>query len=127
MTDSEFLEAFAAGRLSAFHHRDHLRLAWLRVRQAGPRAEAVVARDIRAFAARSGASRKYHETLTVFWVRLVRHADAAFRPDTFDDLIVACQLLLDQGAAERHWSHELLWSDAARAAWIEPDVRALLA
>lgn len=125
MTDSEFLQAFLGGSLREFHHRDHLRLAWLRVREAGSAAEALVASDIKGFAARAGAARKYHETLTVFWVGLVRHADRAYRPASFDDLLDRCPLLLDQGAAGRHWSHDLLKSEAARAGWVEPDLLAM--
>jgi hypothetical protein len=122
MTDSEFIEAFEGGRLTEFHHRDHLRLAWLRVRRAGAGAEAAVSFDIRRFAAAAGAGRKYHETLTVFWVRLVRHADAYFRPASFDELLEACPLLLDPLAPGRHWRAETLWSEVARGEWIKPDL-----
>ena len=127
MTDAEFLDAFDTGGLGAFHHRDHLRLAWLRCRQAGTieAAETRVGDDILAFARRAGAPRKYHETLTRFWVRAVAHADAVHAPASFDDLLEKHGSLLDQRLPLRHWSAEVLWSESARTTWVEPDVRAL--
>ena len=125
MTDDQFLSDFEAGALREFHHRDHIRLAWLRVKESGAAAEGRVAGDIQAFAARAGASRKYHETITQFWVKLVSHADEAFRPADVDELTSRCPLLLDQSALLRHWSQPALMSDTARARWLEPDLVAL--
>src|SRR5207248_6231519 len=66
MTDVEFLDAFESGALSTaqFHHRDHLRLAWLQVDRLGLEgAAAAVSAGIRGFAAEHGLDRLYHETL----------------------------------------------------------------
>ena len=59
----------------------------------------------------------------MFWVQLLRHADARFRPTTFEALLEACPLLLDASAPSRHWRGDLLWSEAARAGWAEPDLQ----
>jgi hypothetical protein len=129
MTDDEFLRALADGTLpnERFHHRDHLRLAWLLIARDGPEAGgAAVARSIRRFAAAHGHADKYHETLTQFWTRLVGHVTLTW-PDirTFDALLVAFPLLLDSALPLRHWRRETLFGAAARAAWTPPDLLAL--
>ena len=76
MTDQEFLHAFESGRIppAEFHHRDHLRLAWVQVRKLGAeQAAGAVAEGIGRFAGAHGQHRLYHETLTRFWVRIVAH------------------------------------------------------
>jgi hypothetical protein len=129
MTDREFLRAFFDLSLdhSAFHHRDHLRLAWLVVRREGPMAaEETVAAGIRRYAAAHGHGDRYHDTMTRFWVRLVAHALAAGPPIAdLDALLAAHPLLLDPRTPLRHWSRDALFAPDARAAWRPPDVLAL--
>ena len=96
MTDAEFLRAFESGSLPHFRHLDHLRLAWLRIRALGPAAGAAVARDIETFAIRAGAARKFDAALTARWVGRVAAADAASRPETFEELLAAHPDLLTQ-------------------------------
>ncbi len=129
MSEDEVLHAFMDGSLSPqrFHHRDHLRVAWLLVR----RMDAASAADamsvgIRRFAAAHGHEALYHETLTRFWVRIVAYM-ARERPDiaAFDVFIAAFPQALDMWLPHRHWRHDTLWSAAARAAWVEPDLLAL--
>jgi hypothetical protein len=129
MSDDEFLHGFMDGSLlpGHFHHRDHLRLAWLLVRRLDVEsAGAAVAAGIRRFAAGHGQAAKYHETLTQFWVRIVGHM-LHERPDIadFDAFIAAFPQLLDKGLPQRHWQRETLGSAAARATWVEPDLLAL--
>lgn len=108
-----------------FGHREHLQLAW-RALEESPADEATerVEAAIRSYAEAHGAARKYHRTLTEFWVRLVDHARRA-RPEIrdFDAFLETFPLLLDRSLAGRHWSDEALWNDEARAAWREPDLR----
>jgi CDP-diacylglycerol--glycerol-3-phosphate 3-phosphatidyltransferase len=129
MSDNDFVQAFLSGSLpnERFHHRDHLRLAWLLVRRLGPAAGSdAVASGIQRFAAHHGHAAKYHETMTRFWARLVAHLAAA-RPDLtdFDAFLAAFPYLLDKSLPYRHWTPETMGSAAARARWIEPDVLAL--
>jgi hypothetical protein len=129
LTDDAFLHAFFSGQLanSDFHHRDHLRLAWLLTRRQGPSdAEATVVEGIRRFAAAHGHAERYHDTMTRFWVRLVAHA-VDHRPQItdFDEFLAAHPLLLDKNTPLRHWSREVLFGADARAAWQEPDQVAL--
>ena len=124
MTDDEFLQAFARHTLHEFRHRDHLRLAWLHVRQLGPEGAAhSVTEAIRQFAAAQGVPDKYHDTMTRFWVALVAHTRTQ-RPDIddFDRFLEVFPWLLEKDLPFRHWRRETMMSAAARAAWVEPDL-----
>ncbi|HZU75271.1 MAG TPA: hypothetical protein VFA70_00800 [Dehalococcoidia bacterium] len=123
------MAAFLSGTLSpaAFHHRDHLRLAWCLIRRSGVVAASItITHGIRRFATHHGQADKYHETLTLFWVRIVGHLIDA-RPDIamFDDFLAAFPLLLDKDLPYHHWRRETMQSGAARASWVEPDLLAL--
>ena len=65
--DARFLHAFESGTLSAdeFHHRDHVRAAWLCVRE-GTLLQAIERFTValRTFAERQGKPGLYHETIT---------------------------------------------------------------
>jgi hypothetical protein len=124
MTDQEFLHAFETGKLSPaeFHHRDHLRLAFLEVGRHGLEAGAeTVAGGIRRFAGAHGHHRLYHDTLTRFWVRVVAHASEP----TFGATLERHPMLLRKDLPLSHWRRETLFSEAAREAWVEPDLAAL--
>jgi hypothetical protein len=126
MNDDAFLQAFAGGALApgAFHHRDHLRLAWLLVRQQGVESACVaVANGIRGFATQHGHPEKYHETITQFWVRLIGYLIES-RPD-IDDFATFMETfphLLDAKLPHRHWQRHTIGGAAARSAWVEPDL-----
>jgi hypothetical protein len=129
LTDDAFLRAFFNAGLanSEFHHRDHIRLAWLQVRLHGALgAETSVVEGIRHLATAHGHGERYHDTMTRFWVRLVAHT-VSDRPEIadFDELLAAYPLLLDKNAPLRHWSREAMFGPDAREAWCEPDVVAL--
>jgi hypothetical protein len=129
VTDDEFLRAFFSLSLpnAAFHHRDHLRLTWLVVRRDGAAAAyGLVSAGIRRFAEAHGHADRYHETLTGFWVRMVAHAAVdALGIEDFNDFVRSYPLLLDPQLPLRHWSREVLFGAAARAAWLEPDLLSL--
>ena len=66
----------------------------------------------------------YHETLTQLYIRGVRHFLADGGPA---DLLGAVNALLTSPLAERNWplkhySHEALFSVAARREWVAPDI-----
>jgi hypothetical protein len=129
LPDDDFLHAFFGLTLgnSEFLHRDHLRLAWLVVRKHdGNEAEEVVTAGIRRFAQHNSHGTLYHDTMTRFWVRLVRHAVSA-QPEIvdFEEFLAANPLLLDKNTPLRHWSRETMFGAEARAAWQEPDLVAL--
>jgi hypothetical protein len=124
VNDDDFVSAFFESLSGGFGHRDHLRLAWLALERTGSAEAALplVEHAIQGFARAHGADRKYHRTLTEFWVRLVAHARADRPGLDFEPLLEGFPLLLDPRLAERHWSGDELWSEEARAAWREPDL-----
>lgn len=112
-------------RNDAFRHREHLRLAWTCLRESDLETAARrVGESIRRYAAHHGVSRKYHETLSHAWVRIVALAMAE-TPEAggFDELLAARPHLLDKKLPLRHYSPRRLWNDAARDRWVEPDLR----
>jgi hypothetical protein len=124
--DEEFLAAFTAGLIpnQDFHHRDHLRLAWIQVRRLGlERASDAVAGAIRQFASRHGHADRYHETMTRFWLRVVGLGINRHPTLPFEDLLAAEPHLLDKNLPYRHWSRERMGRDDARRHWVEPDLR----
>lgn len=126
MDDRESLRLFHDASLPSeeFRHRGHLRLAWLILsRHPLEQAETMVAREIRRFAAASGAANRYHDTLTRFWVRLIGHVMGnAPEARNIDELFSRFPFLLDKGLPHRHWREETFNSERARADWIEPDL-----
>lgn len=124
MSDDDFLAAFEDARLAALPHRDHLRLAWLYLRRDGAIAGTERVREgIQRFAAAKGAPGRYHETLTVFWIRLVARAAADGAP-TFDELLRRHPELLCKDAPLLFYRAETLAGAAARTRWLEPDLAA---
>ena len=129
MTDQEFVRAFESCELANedFHHRDHIRLAWIYLRRYGEvEARRRIAATIRRFAAYHGNSDKYHETITAAWLRLVANAvSRAPGRTSFEELTKAAPELLDKRTLEKFYSSAVLTSGAARADWVLPDLQQL--
>jgi len=124
--DDAFVAAFQAGQIAneAFHHRDHLRLAWIQIRRLGlERASEAVTRGINHFASHHGSADRYNDTMTRFWVRVISLGISRHPELTFEELLAAEPHLLDKGLPFRHWSRERMGSDAAKERWVEPDLR----
>jgi hypothetical protein len=130
ITDLEFAQRFERGEIrnEDFHHREHLRVAWAFLQQSETTDEACdrMRNAIRAFALRAGHARKYHETLTVFWVRLLaevrKHVDDA---QELEAILPAHRFLLDKDAPLAWYTRARLYSDDARLNWSAPDLRTL--
>lgn len=125
MTDEAFARAFESGSVTPaqFDHRAHVRVAWVYLREAGSPDEALTRmRDaIRRFAAAAGATQKYHETMTVLWMRLLEDVRARGATGELADVLLAHPGLADTDVPLQYYSRERLFSDEARAAWVEPD------
>jgi hypothetical protein len=123
MTDAEFVSAFETCELppEAFHHRDHIRLAWVYWNWYGEAAGARIATAIRRYATHLGKAEKYHETVTQAWMRLVADRAGA----TYDETIALHPELLDKNLLSHYYSSEILQSEAARARFVAPDRAAL--
>jgi len=126
--DEQFLAAIEAGQIAnqSFHHRDHLRLAWVQIRRLGlERASESVTSAIRHFAAHHGQPNRYHDTMTRFWLHAVA-IGVSHHPDlTFEGLLAAESHLLDKNLPFSHWSRERMGSEEARRRWVEPDRRSI--
>ena len=129
MNDREFLTALETLNLphDDFPHRAHVRMAWLYLREHGWSEGIIKIRaTIQHYAAAHGARRKYHETITLFWARLVANANAQ-TPDAadFQEFIAQHPELLDGNLLSKFYSKERLQSEEARLAWLEPDLKLL--
>lgn len=113
-------------RAGRFGHREHLELAWTYLERY-PLAQArdAMAAAIRHIAAEHNAAGKYHETMTLAWTQLVAVHRERWPGGNFEEFLARNPALLQSGLLEGHYSAQMLWSEAARRAWVEPDVRAL--
>lgn len=128
MTDDEraFLAAFHDGSLpaSAFHHRDHVRMAWLYVRQHGAAAAgAAFSADLQRFAVAKGVPGLFHATITGAYIALVAERLVESPGNVWDEFAAAHPDLLTwkPGILDRYYSPERLWSATARAQFLMPD------
>jgi hypothetical protein len=126
MDDREFLAAFEGGTLpeEAFHHRDHIRLAWLMLGEA-PLGEALArfTAGLRRFAARHGKAGLYHETITWAYVFLIHERMRRGEPATWEEFAVANPDLLTwrPSILGAYYREETLRSDLARRSFVLPD------
>ena len=127
MTDTEFLQAFRNGTLSAecFRHGDHVKAAWLYL-QNQPILSALTSfsADLRKFACAKGAPGKYHETIT--WACLFLIHERMERMGTgqsWEDFLIANPDLMDWDPPilTRYYTRTTLNSDVARKVFILPD------
>jgi len=135
LSDAEFVAAMDGLTLSGddFRHYDHLRLAWIFLREsngvAGPDLHAATDRmtqAIRRFATHHGAVGKYHDTMTRAYMRFVAaHARMTPQLDDFAEFAVAHSELFEKALPFVYYSESRLMGAAARAGWVEPDLRPL--
>lgn len=82
--DRAFLRRFGAGEMpkQEFHHAEHVRLAWLLLAEA-PLLQALLRFRalLKTFAARHGADGLYNETITCFYMLLIREHMDRLPPD----------------------------------------------
>src|SRR5215510_12457607 len=129
MNDNEFLAAFEARTLEEFHHRDHIKVAYLYLRQHPlDVAMAKVRTGLQALAVAWSApvddlEKGYHETMTQAWVRLVHltlsDGGAAESADAFCD---QQPQLLQKTRLQLFYSQERLMTWEAKREYVEPDL-----
>lgn len=64
----------------------------------------------------------YHETLTVFWMRTVAEFNAGSKNSTLLEKANALIERFDKDHPLKFYSREFLFSDEARARYVEPDI-----
>lgn len=125
--DREFQVAFESGKISPadFNHRAHLRLAYIYLAGHDTEAAFVLMRDaIRNLLERNHIDMaKYHETLTRAWIMAVRHfMEKTSNAESADAFIDQNPQMLDSKIMLTHYSAELVFSEEARAQFVEPDL-----
>jgi hypothetical protein len=126
-TDAEFLMEFEAATLpaDAFHHGDHVRLAWLYLDRMPPAAALARFSDgLRRFAGALGKPGLYHETITWAYLLLIHERRQRLGPHaTFDDFARANPDLLawKPSVLDCLYRPETLGSDLARRTFLLPD------
>jgi hypothetical protein len=129
MTDEAFARAFEDGAVAPadFTHVAHVRVAWVYLREADTTDQALerMRAGIRRFAAAAGAAQKYHETITVLWMRLLEDVRSQGASGELADVLRVYPALADKDLPLQYYSRDRLFSDEARAAWVEPDRRPL--
>jgi len=126
MNDVDFLHAFETGTLPAtdFHHRDHVRLAWLYLQEETPSgAIGRFAEGLKRFAKRAGKEGLYHETITWAYLLLVHERMGRASAVTFEDFAAKNPDLLtwSPSVLDRYYRRETLASDLARRVFVMPD------
>jgi hypothetical protein len=124
MTDAEFLEALEACRLhpNDFDHAAHVRAAYLYSRRSDfPEALGDMRRAIRSFAASLGAADRYHETITVAFMALVReHLHERGDPGDWPAFAERNAELFDRQLLFRVFPRAVLESATARQVFVLP-------
>ena len=126
--DHRFLQAFQRCELSAgeFHHREHLRVAYIYLTLHQPEvALDVMRRGLQRFLAHVGApTSKYHETMTAAWLLAVHHfMQVIGTTSRFDEFAESADVLFDQQIMQTHYTAALMMSDFARGRFVEPDLQ----
>jgi hypothetical protein len=127
MNDRDFVAAFEACAIAGtdFHHADHVRLAWIYLRE-HPLIEAIerFTTSLQRFAAHHGVPGLYHETITWAYLLLIHERmqrDGA--PANWESFRETNGDLFDRKPPilERYYSMETLRSDIARRIFVLPD------
>jgi hypothetical protein len=111
---------------SEFRHYQHLTVAlWYVSNLPFDEATTKVTQGIRRLADAYGKT-GYHETITLFWLRVVAcfvaEREQLTLPELANALIEHC---VDKNLIGRHYSADLLASAKAKAEWVEPDLHPL--
>jgi hypothetical protein len=126
-TEDEWMEEFETGGApnGAFHHMDHVRMAFLYVRKYPPlEALARFSSGLMRLAAANGRPDLYHETITWAFVLLIRERMArANRALTWLEFSKANPDLLrwDDHVLKRYYRPETLASGLAKKVFLLPD------
>ena len=129
MTDDEFLAAFEACTLEEFHHREHVKVAYLYLRR-HPLDDAIakVRSGLQALAVAWGApmddlEKGYHETITQAWVRLVHLTlDDHGSSESADAFCDQQPNLMQKTYLQSFYSRERLTTWEAKRGFVEPDL-----
>ena len=125
--DREFRAAFEAGAFAPadFSHRAHVRLAYVYLAESDVNLalERMRAALLTFLCHHDIPASKYHATLTRAWILAVDHFMHRSPASSADDFIERNHpLLLDSKIMLTHYSADLLFSEHARAEFVEPNL-----
>ena len=125
--DTDLLRRFVDTTLPAgeFHHRQHVQVAWMFVRDYGmPAALSEFTAAIKRFADAKCATGLYHETITWAFLLLIADRMARQPASSWEQFEAANPDLLtwQPSILNRYYSKDLLASDIARRAFLMPDL-----
>jgi hypothetical protein len=124
MDDVAFVAALESCTLPSalFDHREHVRLAWLYLREQ-PLLEALprFISSLKRYAGSLGASGKYHETITYAFLFLIHERMARRETSTFEEFADANADLFGP-ILQRYYRAETLGSDLAKTTFVMPDL-----
>jgi len=134
MTDDEtFLAEFEAQRwpLEKWHHRDHLKLAYLylmrnSLAEAAVKIRAGIIAHNKARGIVNSPTSGYHETMTQVWLRLVAATIREYGPaENADAFYERSPQLHEKKTLRLFYSRELFMSPRAKIEFVEPDLTGL--
>lgn len=125
--DAEFKNKFEACEIAAggFNHEAHLRLAYIYLAENDAESSVKLMREsLKRFLKHNNVEpTKYHETLTKAWILAVYHfMNKTDRCTSAKDLIDRHPEMLDTKIMMSHYSADVLFTDAAREAFVEPNL-----
>jgi len=123
--DQNFLKDFEACKFppAEFSHRAHIRLAYVYLTEHDTdRAHQLMQHALLTFLQYHGVDvSKYHETMTRAWIMAVRHfMEISPDSESSEIFIKNHSKMLDSKIMMTHYSAEVLFSDEARAKFVEP-------
>ena len=109
-----------------FHHAHHIAVAlWYAGQYGYEQGLARMRTSLQRFAKYHGST-KYHETITVFWMKLI--SSHLFETTGPVDLVAQANQLIANCKQELlfcHYRRESVFSDRAKEEWVEPDLKPL--
>jgi hypothetical protein len=125
MTDDAFAEAFERCEIAGddFHHRDHVRLGWIYLRQL-PMIDALkrFTESLKRFAAHNGVPNLYHETITWAYLLLIHERMERNPVDDFAEFeeMNADLFTWKPSILNRYYDQETLDSPLAKRTFLMP-------
>ena len=128
--DRAFRAQFESGAFPSaeFNHHAHLRLAYVYLTEHDSEtAYQLLSEALQTFLEHNGVDpSKYHDTKTRAWILAVQHfMEKTLSADSADAFIDQNPEMLDSNIMMTHYSAEVLFSNEARARFVEPDLEAI--
>jgi hypothetical protein len=123
VNDDDFAAAFERCDMPEFHHRDHVRLAWIYLHQM-PLLDALkrFSESLKRFAAFKGQPDLYHDTITWAYMLLIHERMQRNPTESFDafEAMNADLFAWKPSILDRYYDRETLDSDLARRTFVMP-------